>query len=242
MGLSLDLTRLCYPLRGNGGRFPHWSPNSTPGGAAHSRSRAITASRRSRSAPSRQTSFPEPGAHMRRDGERARPAVASRPSGHGRERASDPAPSGRGRASRRAPGARPLGPRPGRSSRRRGHRALVGAGGLGRAGVRGRGRPRPHVLAGRAAEGAAGLLRHRRALQAHGHRPAHGQRRGRAARPVGPDQHREGRPDGGRPRARAVRLPPRLPRRRAPARLHLRAVGGRASRRPAFRRRPTRGW
>ena len=87
---------------------------------------------------------------------------------------------------------------------------------------------RAHVLAGRAAEGAAGLLRYRPALQAHGHRPADGERRGRAARPVGPDQHREGRPDGGRPRARAVRLPPGLPRRRAPARLHLRAVGGAA--------------
>ena len=37
-----------------------------------------------------------------------------------------------------------------------------------------------------------------RAVPAHGHRPADGERRGRPARPLGPDQHREGGPDGAR--------------------------------------------
>ena len=68
-------------------------------------------------------------------------------------------------------------------------------------------------------------MRARRALPARQRRPRARQRRGRAARPVGGLEPRQGRTDRAGPLARPRRLPPRLSGRSALARLRLRAVG-----------------
>ncbi len=95
-------------------------------------------------------------------------------------------PSGRERVARGGGHGRRGAPRPA------GRRA-VGAVPVGRRGAAGgRGRPGARVRPGGAAQGAAGLLRHRPALPADGHQRPDGQRRGRPARAVGHDQHRQG--------------------------------------------------